>query len=216
MKNVLIILLTTVISSNFYSQNKNLSVEARYGSTKIKSNDFLGTLFSPQINYHFLKEKRANITTSLFLNSYSTKYISHEIALLDDGTPYLKEIETRKKGAAYGFGISSHIKLFNLDKKFIPFIKPAISLVHENADKNSQTFGQITGAQSTSTNNNNYVAQISMGFIYNYQLEFGLFYGHLISEQKSDSIIPNYNIGLNISYMFNIPFIKKSHPNETE
>lgn len=207
------IILTTsmiLISILGFTQNKNMSFSIKSGATHVVDNDNLGYQFSPQLNYHFLKNNRVNLTTSIFFNIYHLEYIFYTMNYRPDGSVFLGESSTPVNNKYYGLSISSQVKLLNLEKKFIPFVEPQLIFQREILEQ-QQTFGGIIKPD------NIFIINLSLGIQYYKRIQLSLYYEYLFADHTTTSIAtPDYSFGGKLSYLFNISFKKKGEVTTVE
>ena len=205
MKNIITIGLI-ILSLTITAQNKNISFGFKTGVTKlIIENDKNGVQLQPQLNFHFLKNKRANITTTIFYNTYNIQLGSYKTELNADGTYSLVKIYEPVSDKYIGFAFSSQIKILSLDKKVVPYVQPQLSFYRELISSKKSTFGGATITPDMFASFN-----LSIGASYNKRVQMSLFYEFLFSNpQNLNNRTPSYSYGVNLSYLFNISFKKK-------
>jgi hypothetical protein len=206
MKNIITIGLI-ILSLTITAQNKNMSFGLKTGATKlIIENDKNGVQLQPQLNFHFLKNKRANITTTLFYNAYNIQLESYKTELNADGTYSLVKIYEPVSDKYVGFALSSQIKILNLEKKIVPYIQPQLLFYRELISSQESTFGGTTITPDMFASFN-----LSIGASYKKRVQMSLFYEFLFtSPQNLNNRTPSYSYGINLSYLFNISFKKKA------
>ena len=212
MKTTTLIGIVLFFSSSIFSQNKNMSFNIKYGATHVVDNDVLGYQFSPQINYHFFKDKRANLTTGIFYTAYRLDYLFYRNKYRPDGTSYLVKDYIFVDDKYWGISISSQIKLFNLDKKLIPFVQPQLLFHRELIDSDlSFTNG------STPSPDMYFILNLTVGIQYNKRIQLSAYYEYSLMDAKTASLAtPNYAFGGKLSYLFDINFSKKEKEVEQE
>jgi hypothetical protein len=187
-----------------FSQNKNMSFSVQYGGTHVVDNDVLGGQFSPQLSYHFFKDNRANLTTSIFYTAYRLDYIFYGSYYQPDGSFFLEKSSIPVNDKYYGLSVSSQIKLFNLEKKFIPFVEPRLIFQREILNQQQQNFG------GTIKPDNIFVINLSFGIQYHKKIQLSFYSEYLLADINTLSIAtPNYSFGGKLSYLFNISFKKQ-------
>jgi hypothetical protein len=184
-----------------FSQNKNLSVSFKYGITNVQNVSESGSQFSPQINYHFYKAKKANLTLTGLYNNYTLN--TNDFFTLADGTSI--NFSQSFKRSYLGIGISSQIKLLSSEKKWIPYIQPQLLFQYEISN-NDGSSSQSNGVPPTTKNILN--TNITTGIIYNKRIQFGLYYEFSLTNTQFTSI-PTSSYGGFISYLFQFQKKKK-------
>jgi len=205
MKKITLISIAILLSSSIFSQDKNMSFNIKYGVTHVVDNDVLGFQFSPQINYHFFKDKRANLTTGIFYTAYRLDYLFYRNEYRPDGSSFLVKDYIPVDDKYWGLSVSSQIKLFNLEKKFIPFVQPQILFHREMVDSD------LTYANGSSPSPDMYfILNLTAGVQYNKRIQLSAYYEYALMDTKTASLAtPNYAFGGKLSYLFNIRFSNK-------
>jgi len=212
MKKSTLLLIILLASCTVFSQNKNMSFSIKYGGTHVIDNDVLGGQFSPQLSYHFLKNKQANLTASIFYTAYRLNYLFYRINYRPDGSSFLVKDYIPVSDKYWGLSISSQIKLLNLEKKLIPFIQPQILFHREMVNSNL-----IYANGSTPSPDMYFILNLTAGIQHNKRVQLSAYYEYALMDTKTASLAtPNYAFGGKLSYLFNISFSKKEKVVEKE
>lgn len=205
MKKIKLTFILSILTITSFSQSKNMSVAFKLGLTNAVVVGEKGFQVSPQFNYHFFKEKRANLTIGVFYATYNTA-IEYRLGFQNpDGSFQFEKESISISDRYFGLSLSSQIRLSEPTHKVIFFIQPSLNFNREIVDNQNQTFG---GGKIDPENI--FYAGIASGLEYKNRIQFSLYYEYALKEkQYLPMATPNYSYGFSLGYLFNMSFKKK-------